>query len=184
MTTRSLSAADEQARDAISRAAKRHAAIDGTVDAVASFMPVPGAGIAVLLSQLAWQWKSLLPRLTEDVAKAYKSAAPHTEMRSTLLEATVVEGVVNAGVALAEAELLGEIGKQVSEAITDAMGPDFLTDLITDALQDNIPGLLGSGIPFFGAPVSATLAAAQGSVTSKVCPVLGAGGVAAGWWRV
>jgi len=51
-------------------------------------------------------------------------------------------------------------GKEVSQAITDAMGPDFLTDLITDALQDNIPGLLGSGIPFFGAPVSATLAAA------------------------
>jgi len=24
----------------------------------------------------------------------------------------------------------------------------------------------------------------QGSVTSEVCPVLGVGGVAAGWWRV
>lgn len=147
---------DERNRAAeviIARYAKDHAVADGASGTLGGLIPIPGAGIAVVMGQLLHQSKRLYPALATDLSAIY---ATSPDALQPLLEGVhgdekrfrrTVGGVMSS---------MDEVA-QLALTLHGEFSSKFLQDVALDLAGENAPGLIGGSIPLFGALIGGSL---------------------------
>ncbi len=141
---------DERNRSAetvIARYAKNHAIADGASGTAGGLIPIPGAGVAVAMGQLAHQAKVMYPALGSDLAAIYASPPDAFEQ---LLKNTHQDEKRFRQAASTVIQSFDEVA-QVAFALHGEFNSQFLQDVALDLAGENAPGLLGAAIPFVGA---------------------------------